>query len=536
MKKLIMSLMLCASSLSYAQSEQVDGDTFLEDYYHSDVIYQKLEISLSDYQHLMKVSNDLASKRAGMQYADYLSVAYLEAPNATDIIKVNALHHLLASFLVTSSASGEALKHSVLASYFLTRLKLLSPTPVNWADSALQRLEQQLAKHLSYGKLHVNEAVEAHNFFHDAFNYRAQNSQLAADKLLDELISDPSNVMTTTLITGAFLWLGGQVAYDDPKVLEYYVLTSFFSTRAILLSQEIEGKWQEEPNEYARMRLSSILGGWSALPKRWLAGIHNDELSKNKIEAEHQLWGNVNPGFHAVTLGSDYFSEPEQFYTGLGAWMRGSEFCNQIPSFRSCIDDPRFSFNRLVFIQGIIEHMIKLGDFNTAQMLLNARHWPDLQWDKWVSGQARWLELETNKHEIHQLWNNDDPADDPVFVTSKKRRWGDETMVCANCHQAQERHWTEEQKNTVSQPHSMVATIGDWPEFTTDWAGQSSLFQDCNSQSSWDKQQAYKKDHHVVYQHGVYRAKWWTQAEAPSNSNRYDVWEFIGWCHAGSIK
>ena len=75
--------------------------------------------------------------------------------------------------------------------------------------------------------------LPSHVNFHDAFNKKPQNAVTSCTDLVSSLIADPGNVMTLTLLTASRLWLGGEASYEDPSTLNYFILTSFYSNRAL---------------------------------------------------------------------------------------------------------------------------------------------------------------------------------------------------------------------------------------------------------------------------------------------------------------
>ncbi|MBL0888482.1 lytic polysaccharide monooxygenase [Myceligenerans indicum] len=50
------------------------------------------------------------------------------------------------------------------------------------------------------------------------------------------------------------------------------------------------------------------------------------------------------------------------------------------------------------------------------------------------------------------------------------------------------------------------------------------------SAAGWDADVAYVGGAEVSYQDRLYRAKWWTQGDVPSESGQWDVWEDLGPC------
>ncbi|MBD1582913.1 hypothetical protein [Pseudoalteromonas sp. S16_S37] len=507
----------------------------LADYYSSDLFYQKLNVSKAMYDEVKPLYNQLQQSKAHRSFDDMLSISYMESPIYQSVISLAAIRHLSASLLADSNVTPESLEHSILALFYLERLALVSADST-WAVGSQRKLGRLVNQVLSYSSLNVDESLQSHTQFHHAFNKASELAIPAGNALVASLIQDPGNVMTLTLITGSRLWLGGEAGFDDPSTLNYFILTSFYSVRAIAMAHALENKVIANPQNHRTMRLASILGGWTTLPRRWLAGIHQDKLSQILIEQEHAQWFQVNPGFHSVTLASSYFNEPQYFFSGYNYLMQGLTSCNQDLSFRSCSDNPRFSFNRLVFITTIIDYSIKAGDFNTANALLGVKNWPEFHWSEWQLGQSAWQLRENNMAQLHESWNNDSVDDDIPLITTTKRQWGDDTMTCQTCHQQQGRAWTKEQEEQAKNPSPSISVIGQWPPVTTSWTSSEQAFIDCSQSAFWDNQAVYQVSQQVQFKHALYEAKWWTKSEQPNSSNEFDVWQFIGFCHEGSVR
>ncbi|MCG9761459.1 MULTISPECIES: carbohydrate-binding protein [Pseudoalteromonas] len=507
----------------------------LKGYYDSDFYHQKLGLTKSQFDSIANQLILVVDQMGKKSVDELIQIAYLENPQSETTTALAAVRYLSSSLMANNTLTAESLEHSIVALYYLERLNTISKKHA-WAKQVRITLGREVNKVLEYEALTVNEQLESHAQFHHAFNVQPEHGVAAGLALVDSLIADPGNVMTLTLVTGSRLWLGGEVSYSDPNTLYYFILTSFYSTRAILLSHELEKQAKQSASTKKTMRLSSILGGWTTLPRRWLAEIHHDPLSQSLIEQEHHQWFSINPGFHSITLASSYFNEDPRFFWGYGYLMQGLGICNQNLLFRSCADDPRFSFNRLVFLTTIIDYSIKAGDFDTAQMLLGARYWPEFHWNDWSQGHAPWQLREQNMQLLHEQWNNADASDDLPLITTMKRQWGDNTMTCQTCHQEQNRSWTAEEKERARTPSPSVEYLQFWPEISTSWTGDQHTTLKCDNINSWQSNTVYRAKQQVVYQHALFEAKWWTRNEVPSKSKQYDVWQFVGFCQTGSVK
>lgn len=528
MKKTLFALLLSCSLPLLASPQAYFA---ADDYQQQDFYAQTLQLPAPAYTALVQLEQQLRQQQQ-QQTAQLFSIAYLEQSQQTPIIMLNALFHLQQSLLATRGNPAEQLEHSILALYFLERAIQLGETSP-WLQHSRQQLARLLNQRLHYQQLHVSETSSAHRFFHDAFNRNPQNAALATRRLTENYLADPANVMTLTLMSAAQLWLGGEAAADDPATHQHFVLAAFYSSRAILLAEELEKAAIAAPAQVKPMRLASILGSWSYLPRRWLSHLHQQPTGSDALEAEQQQWFGINPGFHSVVMASSYFAEPANFMRGFAYLMQGMQECNQNMNLRSCNDNPRFSFNRLVFVQNVIDYAIKAGDFNTASMLLNARYWPDFHFDEWTSGHQQWALRETNMAELHHSWNTPQRSDDADYAINRQRRWGLDTMTCQTCHQQQQRQWTDEQQQ--AQPQPSVAILPYWPAISTGWFGSKPAV-NCSNIPLWRSNMVYRQDDRVIYQHAVYQAKWWTQAEKPVRSVQYDVWNFVDFCQQGSVR
>jgi hypothetical protein len=398
--------------------------------------------------------------------------AYLENPGDRRLAMVLAIYHLDKSLLKGGRPSGKDVAHTIIAEYFLNRIVELGGNQ-KWVKTSLEKTGKELHKVIKrQPSLDLSEGHEAHKYFINAFNYNEQNRYTAVAKLFDSFVQNPGNVLTNAYLTASNIWVGGEAGYEDPTVLYNMLLSSYFSMRIVQLAQQAEAAWMVDPVNNQRFRLASILGGWTVPARRWLATLHGDQEATALLDAEHRSWLAINRAFHSASVGLMLFDEPANFWEGFGAWNAGAEHCEELPAIRTCIDSPRISYNLLSFTLGLVDYFIKAGMLDTAQMVLFFRFFPFTHWEGWYLGQEAWLHRETNMQQIHQLYSNGDPSDDPTHFLLKSRKWGADTITCQTCHQAQGRGWTEEEINSPPQlPHESLATIGTWPAVTTTWYG-----------------------------------------------------------------
>jgi hypothetical protein len=406
-----------------------------------------------------------------------LLTAYLDSPNDAKLAKRLAVNHLLQIVKKSEykSEKGDILQHTIMAQYFLYRAKRLGSVD-RWIDKALGRTQTRLDKLVTaVGPNSAAEDHRAHESFRQAFHFKEQNRYIALAKLLDDFVADPNNVYTAFALTALNLWIGGEADYDDPTVLYNFVLGSYFSLRAIDLARQLENAWLADPSQPTRFRMAAILGGFTALHRRWLASLHGDQQALAAIDDEHREWRLIHRSFHAFTVGIPFFEEEPNFQEGLFAVIDGFTHCEEVP-VRTCSNLPRFSFNRLAFVLTLVDFLIKAGDIGAAEQTLRYRFDPSEAdyWAAWDLGREAWEHRENHLLEISQLYQNDDPSDDPLHFQLKRRKWGTNTTTCQTCHQTQSKVWTQEAFNTVILPPQEVATVGLWPKVSTTWYAELS--------------------------------------------------------------
>lgn len=472
-------------------------------------------------------------------YEATIASGYLDAPQDIAQVELNAIYHKNKSMLYNDT-DASSLKHTILASYFLNRSIELNQAqgsaPAMWVAFSRRKIDRNLHVAMtSQAQTHAGHAP-SHDTFFEAFNYTESNRHTAQNALLEELLNDPANVMTMMFAAGSAFWNGSEASYDDPSVLYQYILGSYLTIKTMEMSEEVELAYLEDPQDDRRNRIASILGGWSAAQRHWLAGIHGDSVSKELVNAEHDLWFEFNPIFHGVTIGLAYFRDPARFLKGMGGWNASLSEC-QIPEagdFRGCLNKPRFSHNILSIFGGMTDFFIKAGQYGPAQYFLTQLNQnPDLQFSTFTLGQPLWDLRLNNMAEMNALWTNADPTDDPTMFVSTRHKWGEDTFTCQTCHQTQGREWTQEEQDTIQPTHGTLATIGDWPEVTTSWYGSQSTAGDCAGIERWQENTAYSGSDNIVFDSAIYEARWWNYDNEPDPTTGMSVWRFEAGCTSG---
>ena len=402
---------------------------------------------------------------------------YLDNPTDLTALQLLASDHFSKIYLYARTPNNKHLtfRHAILAKYFISRIEDTHGKTF-WTKFAKSEAEKEIAKVINKPDPISNEENHpAHAVFNQTFNYNESNRYAAEIQLLDDFVAHPNNVYTSFLLNATHLWTGGEGDYDDPTVLYNFILGSYFSIHTMSLAKTLEEKWQQDPQHYTRFRMASILGGFSALHRRWLAKVHHDDAAVALIDDEHRAWRLIHRSFHAFTLGLPFFEEPEHFLEGLFAYGDAVAHCQEVP-VRTCSNLPRFSHNFTGFMLGYVDYLLKLGDTQTASYLLTWRFNPQLpvnQYPYWDLGRIQWEHRENNVDAIAALYQNDNPNDDPINLLMKKRKWGSNTTTCQVCHQAQGSQWTDEEKATIVLPPEAVATVGNWPAVSTTWYGSA---------------------------------------------------------------
>ncbi|WP_226663714.1 hypothetical protein [Microbulbifer aggregans] len=551
MKKNVFFIFAMLAFSAGANAERVEGFPSEGNYYNFPFIYDDLNIPLGEIKALARhpvfdgyigIANSYsedayigfpvtAVTEIGEFEAKALK-AYLDNPSDSQLSKILAIYCLNKSIL-KEPESGDSLKYAIYAQYFLERTINLGASPQAWVEFAYKRVDQALHKH-SISEPVYQQELPSHNGFTNAFNYQEGQRIQVVDNLLADYSRHPGNALTSAYLTAANIWVGGEAGFSDPSILYSFVLSSYFSVRSVAMSETLEKLWLQDPDNYDRVRLAPILGGWTVPARRWLALLHGDSAAVETLDREHDQWFEHYPAFHAASIGLMYFNEPEHLMQGWNAWWTGFGHCIEVPTIRSCLDRPRFSFNNLSYFLGAVDYMIKLGELDMAAQFLTFNQNPAFGWSSWDYGRAAWDYRQANLQQIFALYQNDDPSDDPTNFLLKKHQWGPDTITCQYCHQAQSRVWPEEEINTVYLPDESVATLYEWPEITTSWFGASEADAgNCSEIASWSEQTVYNADMTVVWEGAKYTAKWWNINQKPGSPSFWDVWTFDSACYSG---
>lgn len=406
---------------------------------------------------------------------------YLQQPGVAAIAQYLAVYHLHQALGLSRQQAGAALRHSILSQYFFRRL--LQDGDNAWAAHGLQLAIAVSTPLLRSKKAQHAMAGAVHQAFIQTFNLQPELRADVSAQLLQAVVDDPDNVLTSTYLLALSIWRGGEAAVDDPLVLNHFILASHFGVRALQQAKSMEQAWQQDPVAASRFRLAPILGGLAIPARLWLAQLHQQQDVVNALHQEHREWLAHNAPFHSITLGLVLFNDQQLFSEGLAAWQSGVNGCMDIRANRACGDGPYFSFNMASFWLSGVDFQLKAGRPEQAQQMLYGKYAPIFHFEQWTLGQQAWQQRETELAERVALYQNDDPTDDPTNFLLQKRQWGPDTITCQACHQRQQRSWTAEEINTVTQPTEAVATIGRWPAIRTSWFGTLNVPQEQVCQS-----------------------------------------------------
>ena len=409
-----------------------------------------------------------------------LLTAYLDNVNDKTLAQLLALYHLPKSLL--RGNDGAAVAHTIYAQYFLNRSRDLG-VKQRWITQALAETDRKLNALIARGAAHDDDAADAqenhaaHAYFRDAFfNNHEENRYGAVTNLLNDFVRHPNNTLTNTFLTTATIWVGGEAARNDPRILQSFILSSYFSIRARALAERVEIRWQQSPQDHHRFRLATLIGGWSVPARRWLAKLHGDAAAVQALDQEHNQWLDINPAFHSVPVGLMLFEEPN-WLEGLGAWQRGADACNAAPTNLVCLTWPYVSFNQMPFLLGQVDFLLKAGAVDAARGILALRNIPiDIfagSFPLWDFGQDPWLHREENLERIAELYQNGDPGDDPSHFLLKQHKWGPGTILCQVCHERQGRQWAAgdvERTLSIADEFPPIGA-GNWPAVSTTWYG-----------------------------------------------------------------
>lgn len=395
---------------------------------------------------------------------------YLENPDNVHIAKILALFNLKKSLLVGHRHDGNALKSTVIGLYFLHRVREYERDNL-WVNRAIRKVEHKLEKYI-----HPNRDVDntegsfAHRYFIDAFNYNEQNRYHAGNILLNSYLSNPDNVFTSFYIMASHSWISGEERYNDPVVLNNVITAAYFSLRTMDLARKAEESWSADPENYARFRMATIVGGLSMISRQWLAALHGDPMVEEALNDEHREWRLRQKPFHAFTAGYTFFEDWSTFEEGMAAWDDAFNECTLYPEQRTCGIRPRFSFNPGAMMTGYSDFFMKAGLPDVARIFLDLAYVQD-GFDIWYLGQDAWQHRVDNVDAIVEKYQNDDPEDDPIPFMMAKTKWGRNLQTCQVCHQVQGRVWTPEEREEIILPLEQYATVGIWPAVSASWYG-----------------------------------------------------------------
>lgn len=398
--------------------------------------------------------------------------AYLEKPHDIGLVKFLAIYHLIRYPDVNIINSGDELKSTIIASYFLNRAQDLGSKDV-WISVALTALERKLNRLVSTYKtdgITLDENHPAQLFFNDTFFYHEEDRYKAQEKLLDDFVNHPNNVYTSFLNVAVNNWIGGEANYDDPTLLYNFVLSGYFCFHTMDMSKAAEKAWKKDPVNNQRFRLASIVGGFSAMQRRTMAIMHKDFEVLPEIDQEHREWQQINPAFHAFSVGLALFKE--NFLEANAAWEDAFFQGNARPELITVQDRPRYTFNLEGMFVTRADFALKLGDLPTAYTYLTIAQSYMPNSNYWDYGRAAIHHRQANAHTISEYYTNDDPADDPTPFMAKRHKWGGGVdSVCQVCHQRQSKVWSQEDIDTVLIAPDDILTIGTFPDRRTTWYG-----------------------------------------------------------------
>jgi len=470
--------------LNSASDQVIFAESKLISKYSAGVDAALMQIDpLSDYETFIPRSTQPQISRGEKR----LVKAYLDNIDNAGLAQLLALYHLSRSLLRYSD--GDAVKHTILAQYFLRRSQDLG-SDRRWIRDSLQATEVRLQL-LSFFRSFTNDAQAnadeyhpAHEYFRETFfNNHEGNRFIALEKLLDDYFEHPENTLTNTYLTTVNIWMGGEANYDDPTILYHFVMSSYFSVRARDLAEQREILWRQNPATNTRFRLATLIGGWTVPARRWLAKLQGDVAAVASLDNEHNQWLAINTAFTSVPVGLMLFPENDRFDEGFAGWEAGRNYCDKVsPTDLSCINWPRASFNILSFILSEADFFLKKGDVATARTLLSLRNLPipifAESFAVWDLGREAWEHREQNAEKIAALYQNDNPADDPTNFLLKKHQWGPQAIVCQVCHQRQSKQWPEGEVERVLTQTDEIPPIGEgnWPAVSTTWYGSSKVY------------------------------------------------------------
>lgn len=424
-----------------------------------------------------------------VEYA--LLKSYLDNNRNIGLIKSLAAYHLRQSLVGNGDISigradgGDAVRHTILAQYFLNRaLDMVHDDAIKkMADLAEKSVDKLIASRVNNDTplTNADENHLAHELYQDAFfNNHEEKRYDAAKALFNDFFMHPKNMLTNTYLATVHVWNGGEGAYSDPAILYDFILAGYFSVRTRYLAEQVEALSEQNPNVIKRFRLAGNIGSWTVAPRRWLAEFHGDQVAVDKLDLEHRLWLDLNPQFTSIPIGLLLFNgSPEKVAEGFGAWNLANTTCQQFPLNISCIHWARATYNYLPYFLGEVDYLLRLGQVDQARTLLSYRNIPVDEFSgffsMWDLGRDAWMHREQNLEHIVELYQNNDPSDDPANALLKRHKWGPSAITCQLCHQSQGKIWPEENVEQTLSKADVFPAIGrgKWPAVMTSWYGSS---------------------------------------------------------------
>jgi hypothetical protein len=447
----VIMLAVLVSSLSFAGNEVVQESDPIADY--------ETYLPNEARQHIPKIESKLLVK-------------YLENPSDSRAALTMAAYHLIRIPLAGhgSGKNIDRIKHAIYAQYFLLRAEKLGERK-SWIDKAILSTERLLAAMLPTERpLDLTEGNDAHDYFLEAFNYNEENRYKAEDRLLKDLLRNPTNLLTNLYVSAVNLWNAGEAGYDDPAIIYSFMKASYFGKRATELARRAEHEWVDDPDNHELFRLAPTVGGFSIPSRRWLAKFHGDNEAVGLLDIEVGQWREKYPSFYLFPAGVYAFTEPENVFNGFLALLGGIDFCVNTPNI-FCQDHPRATYNNISFFMYSFDYFMRIGDAGSAVSMLDFKYVPDFRYDTWTLGHDAWQHRENNIDTIAALYQNDDPADDPINAFLKRHKWGPESSTCQLCHQVQGATWSDEEKETVNSLDEASLYVEDWPVSRVSWDG-----------------------------------------------------------------
>ena len=105
-------------------------------------------------------------------------------------------------------------------------------------------------------------------------------------------------------------------------------------------------------------------------------------------------------------------------------------------------------------------------------MTLNQAPFEVENFSQWDLGRDAWNHRADNMQAILALYQNGDPNDDPINFETKRRKWGETTTTCQECHETQGKPQTIADLEAAQiLPPPETASVRNWPPVTTAWYG-----------------------------------------------------------------